>query len=76
MTGWIMFHRFGKRKMSLEETASRREADLRQTVAQLREQLDEEKSAKRQAQYDKVSPGGNAGFGSSVLAAVERKGCS
>ena len=50
-----MFHRFGKRKMSLDETAaSRREAELRQTMAHLREQLDEERSAKRQAQYDKV----------------------
>lgn len=44
--------------MSQEEATSRREAELRQTVAQLREQLDEERSAKRQAQYDKVGPGG------------------
>ena len=49
-----MFHRRGKRKMSADETASQREAELRQTVVQLREQLEEERSARKRAQYEKV----------------------
>lgn len=49
-----MFQRLGKRKMSADETVSQREKELRQTVAQLREQVEEEKSARKRAQYEKV----------------------
>ena len=55
-----MLHRFGKRKMSQAEAqgSAQREAELlRLKVAQLQEQLDEEKSAKRRAQYEKVGLG-------------------
>lgn len=51
---YIMFQRLGKRQMSADETGSQREKELRQTVAQLRQQVEEEKSAKKRAQYEKV----------------------
>ena len=50
-----MFHRLGKRKMSTEESGSARERELRLTVAQLREQLEEEKRARKRDHSDKVS---------------------
>ena len=50
-----MFHRLAKRKMSAEEMGSARERELRLTVAQLREQLEEEKRARKRDHSDKVS---------------------
>lgn len=50
-----MFHRLAKRKMSTEESGSARERELRVTVAQLREQLEEEKRARKRDHSDKVS---------------------
>lgn len=50
-----MFHRLGKRKMSApDEAGSQRVKELRQTVAQLREQLEDEKRARKRVQNDKV----------------------
>lgn len=40
--------------MSADETTSQREKELRKTVAQLREQVEEERRARKQAQYEKV----------------------
>ena len=50
-----MFHRRGKRKMAADEAGSRREKELRQTLAQLREEVEEEKRARKRDQHDKVS---------------------
>ena len=49
-----MFHRRGKRKMLAEEAGTQRERELRLTVSQLREQLEEEKRARKRVQHEKV----------------------
>ena len=49
-----MFHRLGKRKMSAPDEASQHLKELRQTVEQLREQLEEEKRSRKRVQNDKV----------------------
>ena len=49
-----MFHRLGKRKMSTEETSSLRERELRVTVAQLREEVREERNARKREHNERV----------------------